>query len=119
MARYYGVIAEGGGTVQSAAAPVAAIAPGSIVSIFGTNLALGDPQSGSPPPSELGGVTVTVTDAAGKSFAAPLYYVSAKQINLVMPDAAAPGSATFTVNNGSAIRRSRRQSRRWRRRFSA
>jgi uncharacterized protein (TIGR03437 family) len=101
MGRYYGVIS--GATVQSAAAPSSAVAPNSLASMFGANLAAGTAQATTQPlPTQLGGVTLTVTDAAGAQRDAPLIYVSPGQINFVVPDGVAAGSATFTVTNGSA-----------------
>ena len=101
MARYYGVIAAGN-SVQSAAAPAAGLAPGSLASIFGTNLAPTEMQAqGLPLPTILGGVSLAITDAAGHQFSAPLLYVGPGQINLLVPDGIAPGSATFVVNSGT------------------
>jgi uncharacterized protein (TIGR03437 family) len=45
----------------------------------------------------LGGVTLSVTDAAGATRAAPLLYVSPVQINFVVPDGTEPGLATLLV----------------------
>jgi uncharacterized protein (TIGR03437 family) len=101
MGRYYGVI--GGDGVQSAAAPISTVAPNSAASIFGSNLASSTAQSSNqPPPTSLGGITATVTDANGTTRSAQLYYVSPTQINLVVPDGTAPGSATFNVMNGGS-----------------
>jgi uncharacterized protein (TIGR03437 family) len=101
MARYYGVI--GGSAVHSAAAPSSAVAPNSLASLYGANLASTTMQALTQPlPLTLGGVTLTVTDAAGVQRIAPLVYVSPGQINFVIPDGTAPGTATFTVTNGSA-----------------
>ncbi len=101
MARYYGVVSPI--SVQSAAAPNAAVTPQSIASIYGTNLAAGTQQAGvQPPPLSLGGVTVTVTDSAATARIAPLMYVSASQINFVVPDGTAAGTAQFAIANGSA-----------------
>ena len=84
MARYYGVIPPM--AVQSAAAPNAAVTPESIASIYGTNLAATtQPANIQPPPTSLGGVTLTVTDSAGTALVAPLMYVSPSQINFVVP----------------------------------
>jgi uncharacterized protein (TIGR03437 family) len=96
MGRYYGVIA--GGAVQSAAAPSSAVAPDSLASLYGANLAPGIAQASAQPlPLALGGVTLSVTDAAGATRAAPLLYVSPVQINFVVPDGTAPGLATLVV----------------------
>jgi uncharacterized protein (TIGR03437 family) len=102
MARYYGVIAADSTRVQSAAAPSAGLAPGSLASIFGSNLAAAETSAATQPlPADLGGVSVSITDAAGKQLSAPLLYVAPGQINLLIPDGAAAGSATFVVNTGS------------------
>jgi uncharacterized protein (TIGR03437 family) len=97
MGRYYEVIA--GGAVQSAAAPSSAVAPDSLASLYGANLAPGVAQASAQPlPLALGGVTLSVTDAAGTTRTAPLVYVSPVQINFVVPDGAAPGLATLVVS---------------------
>ena len=96
MGRYYGAIA--GGAVQSAAAPSGAVAPDSLASLYGANLAPGVAQASAQPlPLALGGVTLSVTDAAGVERAAPLLYVSPGQINFLVPDGTAPGLATLAV----------------------
>ncbi len=101
MARYYGVL-PGGTAVQSAAAPSVAVAPDSIASMYGTNLAPITAQASSQPlPLTLGQVTLTVTDSSGVQRSAPLIYVSPSQINFVVPDGVAPGPANFAVANGS------------------
>jgi uncharacterized protein (TIGR03437 family) len=100
MARYYGVLSAL--SVQSAAAPNAAVAPESIASIYGSNLASVMQSAGvQPPPLSLGGITLIVTDVAGTQRSAPLMYVSPTQINFVVPALTASGTATFTVVNGS------------------
>ncbi len=96
MARYYGVIA--GSAVQPAAAPGSGVAPGSIASLYGTNLATGTASATTQPlPQILTGTSMTITDAAGNKQMAPLLYVSPTQINFVIPDGAASGTATFQV----------------------
>ena len=96
MGRYYGAIAGDG--VQSAAAPSSAVAPDSLASLYGANLAAGVAQASVQPlPLALGGVTLSVTDAAGTVRAAPLLYVSPGQINFLVPDGTAPGLATLVV----------------------
>ena len=103
MARYYGVIAAS--PVQSSAAPSNAVAPDSLASLYGSNLAATAAQAVSQPlPLTLGGVTLTVTDSAGISRIAPLHYVSPTQINLLVPDGTAPGPAKFTLDNGASTR---------------
>jgi uncharacterized protein (TIGR03437 family) len=100
MGRYYGVIA--GGAVESAAAPSSAVAVSSLASLYGANLAPGIAQATAQPlPLALGGVTLSVTDAAGTGRAAPLLYVSPGQVNFVVPDGTVPGLATLVVANAS------------------
>jgi uncharacterized protein (TIGR03437 family) len=70
-------------------------APGMLLSVFGSDLSPSIASAQSVPlPSSLGGVSATVNGVT-----APLYYVSPGQINLQVPEAAAPGNATVIVNN--------------------
>jgi hypothetical protein len=79
MARYYNVA-----TYFEVSSP----APGAIASLYGTGL---------------GAVTsLTVQDAQGTQRPATLTYVSAGQINFVIPAATAVGEATFTTSAGNA-----------------
>jgi uncharacterized protein (TIGR03437 family) len=71
----------------------------SIVSAYGSNLAAGTAQATLPLGTTLDGVTVTVTDSAGVSRAALLFYVSPTQINCEIPDGTAQGPATVTIAN--------------------
>lgn len=75
------------------------IAPGELVSLFGTGLASATAQASSLPlPTMLGGVQVTVNGQA-----APLVYVSANQLAFLVPSAIAPANgiyyATIKVTN--------------------
>jgi uncharacterized protein (TIGR03437 family) len=101
MARYYGVI-RADADAQSSGAPVDSMAPDALASLYGSNLAadIASAQS-QPPPTALGGVTVTVTDSAGVARNAPLLYVSPGQINFEVPDGAAAGVATITLVGGA------------------
>ena len=89
------------GGVVNAASFLPAVAPGSVISIFGTNLAAGNAGAAAVPlPTSLGGTSVTVN---GK--AAPLFFVSPTQINAQLPYEIAPGSATLVVTaNGVSTR---------------
>ena len=104
-----GVINIGGldFTISQAAAPVTItgmqngasftsppLAPGSVASIFGSNLANSSTNSGSTLPLTLAGVSVTINGAA-----APISYVSPTQINIQIPWATASGTASVIVNN--------------------
>jgi uncharacterized protein (TIGR03437 family) len=69
------------GGIVSAASYAGGPAVGSIVAIFGNNLATGTAQSGGPPlPTNLGGVQVKFNGVA-----TPLFYVSPTQINVQGP----------------------------------
>ena len=92
--------APGGLSAVNAAWPASAtIAPDSIASLFGANLAVGTAQ-GATPVSNLLGTTVAVQDSAGTSRPAPLYYVSPRQVNFVVPTGTAAGGAAITVTAG-------------------
>lgn len=71
------------------------LAPGELVALFGEQLTTGTPQqAGSLPlPAQLGGAKVLVN-----GLAAPIYYVSANQINLQIPFETALGDATVQVS---------------------
>jgi uncharacterized protein (TIGR03437 family) len=101
MARYYSL--QESTVVQSSAASVGVVAPDSLGSIFGSNLAPTTQQATSQPlPFSLGGVSVTVQDSAGTSAGAQLLYVSPGQINFLMPSGLATGVASFTISNGAS-----------------
>jgi uncharacterized protein (TIGR03437 family) len=57
-------------------------------------------------PTNLGGTTVSVTDAMGVTRPASLYFVSAGQINLVIPGETALGPAVVTVTNPGGMQSS-------------
>jgi uncharacterized protein (TIGR03437 family) len=72
------------------------IAPGEFIALFGSGLAKGPQTANIPYPATLNGVTVTIN---GK--AAPLYFVSAGQINAIVPYATTGTTATIVVQNGT------------------
>jgi len=73
------------------------VAPSQIVSILGKGLSTTMAQApASGPVENLNGVSVTVSDAAGTSLPARLYYASPGQLNAVLPEIA-PGTASVTV----------------------
>jgi uncharacterized protein (TIGR03437 family) len=78
-----------GGIVHAASfAPASPLAPGSIVSVFGRNLATGSSGvSTLPLPTSLAGATLTVA-----GIDVPLFYSSADQINAQLPFELAPNS---------------------------
>lgn len=85
------------------ASQVEPFAPNSIVSAYGANLTNVTATATPPLSTDLDGTTVTVTDSAGMSRAAYLFYVSPAQINYEVPDGSAAGQATVTIKapNGS------------------
>ncbi len=85
-------------SVVNAASNQPAIAPGSLISIYGTNLASTTATAAQVPwPPSLGNVSVTINGVA-----APLYYVSSTQINAQVPFETQPGNATLSVSSGGS-----------------
>jgi uncharacterized protein (TIGR03437 family) len=84
----------------STAGQVEPFAAESIVSAYGTNLATGTaPATSLPLPTSLDGTAVTVTDSARVARLAPLFYVSASQVNYEIPAGTATGTATVSIQN--------------------
>ena len=73
------------------------ISPGEFIALFGTGLAKSTLTGAPPYPPTLNGVTVLIN---GK--AAPIYFVSAGQINCLVPYSTAGATATIQVQNGTA-----------------
>ncbi len=79
------------------------LAPETIASLYGSNLAAATQLAQSQPlPATLGGVTVALKDANGGIFPASLFYVSPSQVNWLVPKGVASGVATITLANGKA-----------------
>lgn len=77
------------------------LAPEEIVAAFGTGLATSTQiATALPLPTTLAGTTVKVRDSAGTERAAPLFFVSATQVNYLVPAGTATGAATVTVTAG-------------------
>jgi uncharacterized protein (TIGR03437 family) len=96
-------IAEGGVVHAATLARGQPVAPGSLVSIFGSGLSSSQVAAGSIPlPNSLGGVSVTFN-----GIAAPLHFVSPQQVNAQVPwavlsEGAATGTASVVVRRGTA-----------------
>jgi len=89
-----------------------AFAPGMLLTVFGSQLALSTSVANTVPlPTKIGGVSATVN-----GIAAGLYYASPGQVNLQVPDAAGVGPAVVTITTTD---RARRGPSRWRRRRRA
>jgi uncharacterized protein (TIGR03437 family) len=89
-------------TIVSAANPAAAaLAPGSLATAYGADLAnskaAGTPL---PLPTKFGGTSVSIMDSSGNTTLAPLLYVSPGQVNFEVPPGIATGAATVTVVSG-------------------
>jgi uncharacterized protein (TIGR03437 family) len=84
--------------VNAASSAASATPPGSIFTIYGTNLATKETQATSVPlPTTVLTTTVTVNGEA-----APIFYANTGQINAQMPEDVAPGLATVIVKNGTS-----------------
>jgi uncharacterized protein (TIGR03437 family) len=81
----------------------APIARGSFAILRGTNMATQTVVGQAPYSTQLGGTTVTLTDANNVQFSALLIYVSPVQINYAVPDGVAPGTLTISVDNGAGL----------------
>src|SRR5260370_18216798 len=86
--------------VNAASLSSGSVAPGSIITIFGTKLTSGvaSATDATKPPSTLGGVTVSIGGSA-----AALFYVSPTQINAVVDPATPTGSQTVTVTSTATV----------------
>jgi uncharacterized protein (TIGR03437 family) len=94
------IVPTGPAVTLAPSGQVEALAPESIISVYGTDLASGTASAATIPlPTSLGGDTVTVTDSAGVARQAPLFYVSPSQINFEIPTGTVTGTATVTIQN--------------------
>lgn len=88
-------------TVSAASFEGMAVAPGSIASAFGTQLATGTVIANTVPlPTMLGNTSVTVQDSLGVNRQAELFFVSPGQINFLVSEQTAAGTAMVTVQSG-------------------
>lgn len=88
-------------TTVSAASFTSALASEAIVAVFGASLATSTQIATTLPlPTSLGGTTIKVRDAAGAERFAPLFFVSANQINYQIPPGTSAGTAIITITSG-------------------
>ncbi|HEV2689642.1 MAG TPA: Ig-like domain repeat protein [Bryobacteraceae bacterium] len=88
--------------IVSAASSTAPVAPDSLVSIYGVNLASGTASAALLPwPTILAGVSVVFRDSAGVERLAALKFVSPTQINAVVPPDTPAGPVTVIVRSGT------------------
>jgi uncharacterized protein (TIGR03437 family) len=93
-------------TIVSAANSTAtAVAPGSLATAYGTDLASGKAGGTSLPlPTSFGGTSISILDSSGTPWLAPLLYVIPTQVNFEVPPRAATGPAQATVTSGDGTR---------------
>jgi uncharacterized protein (TIGR03437 family) len=75
------------------------VAPDSLISAFGKDLATTSVLDGSFPTS-LGGTTMTLVDNTNTSYPLQMFYAGPGQVNYYVPSHAQPGPATVTVTSG-------------------
>jgi len=86
--------------VSAASFKGAALAGESMVALFGSGLANSTQVAAATPlPFSLGGTSVTVRDSANNEKLAPLFFVSERQINFLMPPDLANGEAAIIAAN--------------------
>jgi uncharacterized protein (TIGR03437 family) len=84
-----------GGVIGSWAPGAGPVAPGSLLSIYGSGFAVAENQPATLPlPTNVAGTTVNINGNP-----APILYASAGQMNVQVPYEVAPGTAVVTVNN--------------------
>ncbi|MEP7273086.1 MAG: DUF5666 domain-containing protein, partial [Acidobacteriota bacterium] len=89
-------------TVSAASFSTMGIAPEAIVASFGSGLAVSSASATTIPlPTLLLGTSVQVKDSKGVSRIAPLFFVSAGQVNFQIPPGTALGTAIISITSGS------------------
>ena len=91
--------------VNAASYGVGSFAPDSFAVLFGADLASPATASGGLTPN-LGGSSIQLKDASGKTASALLYYASPAQINFILPSSLGPGKGTLTLTTqaGSSVK---------------
>ncbi|MCX6602956.1 MAG: hypothetical protein NTV52_05125 [Acidobacteria bacterium] len=91
-----------GGTANAASLQPAPISPGSILTVYGTNLSATTVSSpAAPQPTLTEGFTAAIRDSAGTSLNAPQFFVSPSQTNLLVPTGLASGAATLSLQRSN------------------
>jgi uncharacterized protein (TIGR03437 family) len=89
--------------VDAAEFQSAVVAPGQLISLFGTGFAAANNAAGAQPwPTALDGLSVTVRDSQGATRNAGLVFTSSGQVNAQLPTELAAGEATLTLGRGGA-----------------
>ncbi|MGH9844893.1 MAG: hypothetical protein ACREEM_39760, partial [Blastocatellia bacterium] len=95
--------AQGGSqvaTISAASFEKGPVAPGAIVSAFGSSLAANvEVAKPGPLPTMLAGTKVKITDSRNEARLAKLFFVAPTQINYIIPEDLADGDATVTITN--------------------
>jgi uncharacterized protein (TIGR03437 family) len=86
--------------VNAASSLAGPLAPNSWATAWGAGLATVSQGASTLNQTNIGGTTVTVTDASGAQRLASLSYVSPGQVNYLVPSGTALGAATVTVSVG-------------------
>jgi uncharacterized protein (TIGR03437 family) len=88
-------------TVSAASFDGTLLAPESIASAFGSNLAMTSQSAITTPlPISIAGTSVRIKDGANIDHSAKLFFVSPMQVNYLIPAGIAPGPATVTLTSG-------------------
>jgi uncharacterized protein (TIGR03437 family) len=96
---YAAAIKPGNASTVPAAGGIGPVAPGSMVSIYGSNLA-GKSETATtlPLPPTLAGTSATVTDASGVKTSLLLFFAGPSQVNAEIPASVSSGPAVITIN---------------------
>jgi uncharacterized protein (TIGR03437 family) len=88
----------------SSADYAAGLTPGTIGAVFALGITnTTQSATGLVLPNSIAGVFLTIKDSAGKQFQVGLFFVSPGQVNFEVPETAATGPATLTVQNPQGI----------------
>src|SRR6185312_15416405 len=89
-------------STSAASFSAASVSPESIVAAFGINLATSTLVAGTVPlPTKLAGTTLVTVDVTGVERLAPLFFVSAGQINYLVPPGMALGRGLVKAVSGN------------------